>query len=277
VFSKTHPVSVHVTLQDFHFVRAHVTPHREGFLVHGPEQTLELDADLLNVDQRVNGKVIQVPLLQSTVHGSTGALIALKASTPSFTGWHLGRLVRWKRVFGWVWDRFRDRKINDHLWRLMTRSLNFGFKRRAYADPACPCGHAMESIEHVYNGCVVFNVVWAWFREAWNTSMHKDLGNTLYDRLFCSVRPTSRLPRNTNDRLYWWFLSTAHTELIYTLWLNRCDAVMGNDVDAFNVASIAVRYRHRVTVALSTLANLRRFDGLQQLAEGFLGEISDPP
>jgi hypothetical protein len=281
-FNKDNFVVEQHTFLAFSAVRAHVTEHREGFLCHGPQQLLELDPALLQVDQRIGATTTRVPLLKATVNGSSKQLTAAVAELPTFSGWqHLTHTkpIRWRRIISWVWMPHRDNTIKAWLWRLLHRSLAIGFNRRRFADDVdCACDLSMETIEHLFNECAVFEAVWQWFRSAWHDATRMPLGNSLYDRLFCSVPVKSgAYKKKQHTRMYWTLLAIAHPILLHSLWLQRCDAVMGGNPQAFTAVSVAARFRQRLLVAIPPLMDLARYDGLQAWADDLIGAIDTLP
>jgi hypothetical protein len=282
-FNSDDPTEIDVPTACFDFIRAHVTEHRHGYLCHGPQQLLELDPALLSVDQLVGTRMTRVPLLKTTVRGCAKALTATKASTPNFSVWDTHLLqttpIRWKRIINWIWSPHRDRKINDWLWKLIHRALPLGFNRRRFSDDInCACGtDVVESIEHVFGACAVFSALWAWFRNAWHEATKVVIGDSLYDRLFCSVPTFTRPLKQQDNKMYWILFGVAHSELLYCWWLHRCDAVMDDQLDAFTPTAIAARFRHRLTVHVGAIMDLARYTGLQSWTDPFIGAMVDLP
>jgi hypothetical protein len=60
----------------FPLIRAHVQPHWRGHLCIGPADISEIDENRLVIDQLLGSKIVQQPLLQSTMRGTTYALTA---------------------------------------------------------------------------------------------------------------------------------------------------------------------------------------------------------
>ena len=270
-FASDHSSERHVSLMDFTFIRAHVTPHRNGFLCHGPLQLLELDPDRLLIDQLINGRLMQKTITESTVNGTTKALTALKAEVPDLAQSWPNIVLPWKRAFHWVWSSLRDRHINDFLFKLIHRRLPLG-ERRLW-DPdlniSCPCGLQLETLPHLLCECDVAKSVWKWFFAAWRKATGHALAGTPQVILFGSI-PPSKI--RVNDKAYWNWFRIAQPEVLYTIWLARNRWVF--DEEPFSAVSIKVHVSVRILRA-GQAAVLQHTDGFFGIGDALLAALQD--
>jgi hypothetical protein len=245
------------------FIRAQVVPHWQGWLVEGPADMCETDFSRLCIDQRVGSKTVSVSLLDKfSVRGTTAALNALDAKHRDFsTMWHADLdnddTVPWRRVWAWTRAPYRDLKVVDHIWRLLHRSLSLGYNRRRFANDTtcCVCTDKLETYAHFTFECAVVHRLLAWFLGAWRSATGLLVPLTRRTALFASLPTTASRKKNPARTAVF---SIAHGELLYTIWLGRCRAVMDQDLDAFSPAILAATAAFRIKRSLVMLASFPR-------------------
>jgi exonuclease III len=239
-------------------IRAHVQDHWLGWLVAGPADCIDVDERRLIVDQRRGSRTTKLPLDKLTVRGTTTLLNHLQAKRRNFTALWLQDLDRddtipWRRVWAWVWAPYRDRKVADHLWRLLNRSLALGVSRRAFAADTsfcCVCSTTLETYAHFTFDCPVVHQCLAWFLAAWRATTDLRIDLNRRSAIFASLPSTSRRQRHPARSIVF---SIAHGELLYTLWLGRCRCTLDNELDAFMPPVLAVTAIFRMRRAFATL------------------------
>jgi exonuclease III len=271
-FAALHPTVAHVALQDFDFVRAHVTKHRDGHLCHGPQQLMELDPALLLVDQRVGGVTKSVELKSATVNGTTKALTALKAETTDFAAKWPNLQLPWKRTLRWIWSPLRNGVVNDLLLLMVHRRLPLGDRR--HWDPelnvSCPCGLELETPEHLFCECAVAQSVWQWFFSAWRSSTGAQLAATVRNTLFGSV-PVSHV--RSKSKAYWGLLSVAQSQVLYSIWLARNRWVF--DDEPFSVTVIKATATVRILHACQAVVQLHECAGFVDTFDSLYANLQD--
>lgn len=258
-------------------VLAHVQPHWQGWLVVGPADCSEVDERRLVIDQRQGSKTTAVPLLTGfTVRGTTSALTSSTAKQRNFSAlWlqdlHRDDTVPWRRVWAWVWARYRDLKVSDFLWLLLNRALPLGVNRRRYADDTscCICADKEEDYAHFTFTCPAVQRVLKWFFAAWSVVTGRPFPLTARTAIFASAPSASALKKHPAEATV---LSVAHGELLYAIWLCRCRCIFDADPDAFMPAVIAATARFRINRSLRTASSLPRLAQhkarLQELSYG---------
>ena len=271
-FAALHPSVIHVAVQDFEFVRAHVTQHRVDHLCHGPQQLLELDPACLFVDQRVGGVTKQVELKMATVNGTTKALTALKAETADFAAKWRNLQLPWKRTLRWIWSPLRDGLVNDLLLLLVHRRLSLGDRRHWDPDMnvSCPCGLELETPEHLFCECAVAQSIWRWFFSAWRSSTGTQLAPTVRNTLFGSV-PVSHV--RSKSKAYWGLLSVAQSQILYSIWLARNRWVF--DEEPFSAATIKATATVRILHACQAAVQLHECAGFVDTFDSLYATLQD--
>jgi hypothetical protein len=263
-----------IARQRFRLPRARVVGGPALFEFVGVVRKLPLEPDLLACDQARNGKVVRAPLSELTVRGTTAALLLRKAKVADLSvKWT--KPLPWRRVWKWVWSGNRNRKVNDFLWKLCHRRLPLG-EVRDY-DPAaqgCRCGAGLETHEHLFFECPVAKAVWARFLRMWSTTTlsYFSAPPDAQSALFLSVPPSTVKPRR---RAFWQLLSIAHTELLYSIWLQRCAATFNSEY--FSPLTVFVLYRSRLDRALDVVPGLMRKPDFGALAASLRAASSTQP
>jgi len=292
VASSFSPTYVEFTLAPFELIRAQVVEHRQGGLVNGPldEVELELDENIF-INQYIHNEMVLTPLTHITVRDTTAALVQKELEIPSLHNtWPLMPVNRWRRVWMWVWASYRDKKVASFLWRAVHCRLYLGYDRRRYGDDvSCAiCPETIESYEHFFHSCPSANDLWTWFRLVWQQTSGYQLRNDFMSKLFCSI-PT-RIFRSARNR--WLVLSVAHGEILYSLWLQRCRAIYDvhdeNDDNNNHIGDAHIQMskqvlvavaKHRIGRALQTIMNNKRWRcaNLTQLCEKMRQKMHDIP
>jgi hypothetical protein len=106
-----------IPLLNFPGYRARVLPNFSGWLLHGLEEELDIDATALTLKQLSQHQSVSVRLLDTTVSGTRGALTDLiaKPSTAKALWPNVDPNLNWRRVWTWIWASFRDRKVSDFI------------------------------------------------------------------------------------------------------------------------------------------------------------------
>jgi len=201
-------------------------------------------------------------VLDSTVAGTTAALIALKAAKPDLPSrWKLPRsqqFPRSSRLLRWIWSQHRNRKVADFLWLLSHRRLSVGERRTWSDDPGCHCGRDMETHLHLFKDCKIVAKVRRWFADCW----HHTTGRHLSSALFGSLPPTRCTEQS---KAYWQLLSLAYPELLYAVWLQRCTATFEDE--PFSAVVMIAIFLYRLNRALEVAVRLKAIPGFEELAE----------
>ena len=84
-------------------------------------------ADKLSIDQRNGHETTAAPVTTIPVHATTAALTSLKTQQPVDFAVKWPQLqLPWKRVLRWIWSPYRDRHINDLLFKIIHHGLPIG-------------------------------------------------------------------------------------------------------------------------------------------------------
>jgi hypothetical protein len=237
-------------------LRCHVVLSSGGRgILEGPLDTLELDASRVTILQGPKRK--RVPLLDTTVHGTAAALMAMHPqSTPrSAQAWTatLGVGFSWSRMWCTTWALPRRQKISDFLWRLWHRALYLGHDRRNY-DPdntGCAlCPNTVETYEHLFLDCPVALNAWDWLDGVW----YQCSGHRLHHhprQLLLGPKIRSR-----PLRLLWLVLQG---ELLYAIWTQRCRSLLDDDHPPFAIAAVLGSAYTNIRRALEALRITKRF------------------
>jgi len=75
----------------------------------------------------------------------------------------------WKHIWQLVWNKYVDVSTRDFLWRLVHRVLWVGYRFRGFAANRVHCvccgNHdTIETVEHLFFGCVAADAVWTWMQ-----------------------------------------------------------------------------------------------------------------
>ena len=258
--------------------RAHVIQRRSGHQFISLAECLELDPRTLAIDQLSNAHhIYKVPFLDSTVRGSCAALTSLKwkTSLPVWTADMIpGTTIHWSRTWKWIWIPFRERRVNDFLWRLIRRSLSLGIARRRYSNETscCVCPNTLEDYKHFLHSCPTSRASWRWFINVWRVTTGRQLGHELHNILFAST-PTTRFLKNHKHKFI--VLATAHGELLYSIWFVRCQSVFNDD--PFSPAAVIALARFRIQRALLMINSHYKGSSTEYVAlmDVFLTNLTD--
>jgi hypothetical protein len=244
---------------DSDLIRAQVVPFLNGHICEGPKDVAEAVLQQLTILQGF--KRIRVPLATSTVKGTYQALAhgAFKLIKPHAWTTLLQRVPPWRRIWRWVWSPHRQHKVRDFLFRLLHRRLQLGYDRRAFADDinCAACTSTLETYEHFLHDCPVVSSVWRWFRQLCRSTFERNINNNIDGHLLCSVSPGRIAPAR---RSTWRLFSSAHGELLYSVWLQRCSALLDDAHPPFSAAAIIGRFVGRMQDHLNTLGAIARFN-----------------
>jgi hypothetical protein len=254
-------------------VRAHITWSDGCLWYNGQLREVALLPDRLVIDQRAaTGDTTRMPLRTATSRGTTSALVASKTAPVDFASKWPAMTLPWKRVLRWVWTSTRDRHVNDFLYKLIHRRLPLGYRR--YWDPqlevGCPCGGALETLEHLFGVCPIARSVWTWFFSAWRRATDIRLVASPRHVFFASL-PPAHLRRN-NAPLYK-LLSIAHTEALYSIWLCRNRYVF--DDDPYEPVVIKALALSRILAACQAASSLHHLPGYTAVFDALYSALQD--
>lgn len=246
-------------------LRAHVIPHIHGHLVEGALDVMDALPEQLLIKQQAGNSAKFVPLHKSSARGTYAALMHKYKVRLEPHGWSSDlspSRLRWPRIWKWVRSAHRDHSIRDFLWSLLHRRLSLGIVRAKYTKdgincPACP--DVLESFAHFVHDCPVVAASWVWFDRFWLAATGQHFPSSLFAHILGSL-PPSRISRAR--RGHWLVRSVLHGEFLYTLWLQRCRAVMDKDLAAFTTAAITAVFKDRAVRSLNTLALVERYKRL---------------
>jgi hypothetical protein len=248
--------SVWFSLDGFPMYRAKVIAHLDAWRFVGLEDDLDFDIDTITVDQRLGSKIIKTKLADSTVKGTRELLTHTKSKSSNASQLWPGVIqpTQWRKIWPWIWHRYRNKKIADFLWKLFHKALYLGWDRRRYSnDTNCPlCPNKVETYEHFLQECPASQSLWDWFKHIWQKSSDLLIGTSLTDRLLCSV--ARRLPKSSHHR--WIIFSILHGEILYTLWIQRCRALFDEDKTQMSSDVLIAVARHRINIALNTVKDI---------------------
>jgi hypothetical protein len=271
-----HSAPITIDLDDFTMHRAHTSEtHDDQVIAHGALLATALVPELLRIDQLIDGSIVQRPLSTITVNGSTKALTDYKQQLPNFDTKWAGVLQQQncKRVTKWIWCRSRNKKCNDFLFKLLHMRLQVGENRHYDVDHnvGCLCGEDLETHLHLLVQCSIVQPYWRWFQRAVHRSLHLHINVNTPSLLFASV-PPSRIRMNT--KAIWRILEVAHAEALYSIWLQRCNAVFRDE--PFTQQSIATLLRQRLRSSFMAAKHLKRIDNFHALSKALISELDAP-
>jgi hypothetical protein len=278
IVQPTGPRTLPITmdLDTFALHRAHTTEtHDDQVIAHGALLAAPLIAELLMIDQLIDGAIVQRPLSTITVSGSTKALTYYKQQLPNFNTKWTGILParNWKRVIKWIWCRNRNKKTNDFAFKLLHLRLPVGDNRHYDLDlnVGCLCGNAAESHQHLLVECHIVQPYWAWFKRAVRRSLHLDIDTNTCALLFASV-PPSRIPKLFKAN--WRIIEIAHAEALYAIWLQRCNAIFRDET--YDASHISTLLRQRIRSSFIATKHLKSIDNFNALSKALVSELDAP-
>jgi hypothetical protein len=102
-----------------------VIPQLGAWKFVGLKDDLEYKIEMISINHCVGNKEFTLKLADSTVKGTRSFLTHSKAK-PSTAPQLWNGVVRpeqWRKIWRWVWMRYRNRKVSDFLWKLFNKAL----------------------------------------------------------------------------------------------------------------------------------------------------------
>ena len=255
-------------------VRAHVAPLDGVLKYRGYLHRVPLIADKLSIDQRNGHETTAAPVITIPVHATTAALTSLKTQQPVNFAVKWPQLqLPWKRVLRWIWSPYRDRHINDLLFKIIHHRLPIGERRQWDPDlnVACPCGNDLETLTHLFVDCPVARSSWTWFFNSWRVATGRVTVASTRASFFASVPPAHL----RNDKAYWRLFSIAQPEMLYCIWLQRCRCLF--DDQPYSSAIVVALFKARLISALSSASSLASVPGFLAYADALYDAIEATP
>jgi hypothetical protein len=259
-----------LSLRFFPHARAHVFETAGDLVSHGPLDQVPLIPGMLTIDQISDGKVARTPVTSLSARSTTAALQQKRSAPVDLSLKWPSLVLPWKRVYRWVWSPYRDKRVNDFLFKIMHRKLPVGANR--HYDPdlnvGCPCGQDLETLEHLFGVCPIARSVWTRVLRAWQSATGRLLPATPRTIFFGSVPPSRLRP---NNKAYWRLLAIVQPEILYGIWLQRCRWIFDDDV--YSVHAITAIIKTRILNALAAATPLHNISGFIAIVDSFLDSL----